>query len=116
MSETIFVKSWEKANPDSRPNFDMYHSVEMKPAKALPIYQFKLYQTSDSNRACILVKENSEILDYLTSGTEMPMNYYSNERHNRTECFKTQIKNIRKDENAPYNGCVKVDLSILDSQ
>ena len=116
MSEAIFVKSWEKANPDSRPNFDMYHSVEMKPAKALPIYQFKLYQTSGSNRACILIKENSEILDYLTSGIEMPMNYYPNERHNRIECFKTKIRNIRTEEDAPYEGCVKVDLSILDSE
>lgn len=116
MAEVVFVKSWEKANPDSRPNFNMYHSVEMKPAKALPIYQFKLYQTSDSDRACILVKSNCAVLNYLTSGTEMLMNYYPNERQNQTECFKTQIKNIRKDENAPFEGCVKVDLSILDSQ
>ena len=116
MAEVIFVKSWEPASEDSKPIFELYHSVEMKPAKALPIYQFKLYQTSDSNGAWILVKKNSEILDYLTSGTEMPMNYYPNEGHNRTDCFKTQIKSIRKDENAPYKGCVKVDLSILDSQ
>lgn len=116
MAEVVFVRSWEKANSDSRPNFNMYHSVEMKPAKALPIYQFKLYQTSDSDRACILVKKNSEILNYLTSGTELQMNYYPNERSSQTDCFKTQIKNIRKDENAPFEGCVKVDLSILDSQ
>ena len=83
MAEVIFVKSWEPASDDSRPILESYHSVEMKPAKALPIYQFKLYQTSDFNGACILVKKNSEILNYFTSGTEMPMNYYPNEGHNQ---------------------------------
>ena len=45
----------------------------------------------------------NRILNYLESGTEMPMTYYPNEGHNQTDCFKTQIKSIRKDENAPYN-------------
>ena len=116
MAEVIFVKSWEPAIDDSKSIFELYHSVEMKPAKALPIYQFKLYQTSEFNGACILVKKNSEVLNYLESGTEMLMNYYPNEGHNQTDCFKTRIKSISKDENAQYIGCVKVDLSILDDQ
>ena len=116
MSDAIFAESWKPASDEPRPIFEIYHSVEMKPVKALPIYQFKLYQTSNSNEACILVKKNSEILNYLASGTELQMNYYPNERPSQTDCFKTQIKSIRKEENAPYIGYVKVDLSILDSQ
>jgi len=37
----------------------------MKPVRSLPIYQFTLFGVVDKDRACLFVKPDSDIIDYL---------------------------------------------------
>jgi hypothetical protein len=91
-----------------------YHSVEMKPAKALPIYQFKLYPRSNLNGAFVLIQKNSEILNYLKPGEKIDMKYHPQKTNIPIEHFITQILNITKKEQGPFKDHFQVDLSIAD--
>ena len=86
----------------------------MKPFKALPIYQFKLYPHSKLNGAYVLIKYNSEILKYLNPGGKINIIYYPKETDATAEYFETQISDITKKEQGPFKGHFKVVLSIVD--
>jgi len=91
-----------------------YHSVEMKPAKALPIYQFKLHQIENMNGACVLIKKESEILSFLKPGKKIEMKYHPKKKTKPAACFNTQILDITKSEKGPFRGYFQVSLSVVD--
>jgi hypothetical protein len=97
---------------------EKYHSVEMKPVKRLPIYQFKLHRFSgsDANKACLMVKPDSEIVGYLEAGRQIDMKYYPKRVKNKVACFKTKIQSISKESGGPFKGHYKVDISIVDER
>jgi hypothetical protein len=114
MTEVICANKLKINRPKDRIHLHKYHYVEMKPVKALPIYQFKLYPHSNLNGAYVLIKDNSEILKYLNSGEKVDMMYYPKETGASSEHFKTQILNITKQEQGPFKGHFKVALSTAD--
>jgi hypothetical protein len=91
-----------------------YHCVEMKPVEKLPIYQFKLHPNSNLNEAYILIKDNSEIIKHLNSGEKVDMLYHPKETYAPVEKYKTQILDITKIKQGPFNGHFKVAISISD--
>ena len=94
MTEVIYPNKLKMNRPKDQIILNKYHCVEMKPVKALPIYQFKLHPHSNLNGAYVLIKDNSEILKHLNSGEKVDMFYYPKETDAPVEHFKTQILNI----------------------
>lgn len=93
-----------------------YHCVEMKPAKELPIYQFKLYRVPDNQGAVLFVKPDSKIMDYLKTNTVLDMKYLPVDHDSRFRLLPTQIRGISKENNGPFRGHYKVDISIAEER
>jgi len=91
-----------------------YHSVEIKPLKSLPIYQFKLCQNPLRNGASVHVRSDSEILNHLKPGQEHEMKYYPKDSKYQIQWLKTQILNIVKEEEGPFKGHYQISLTIVD--
>ena len=91
-----------------------FHSVEIKPLKSLPIYQFKLYQNSLRNGASVHVRPDSEILNYLKPGEEHEMKYYPKDSKYQIRWLKTQILNIVKEQEGPFKGHFQISFTIVD--
>ena len=89
-----------------------YHSVEMKPVKALPIYQFKLYRVQDNQGAVLFIKPDSKIVEYLKTDRVFEMKYLPKDLDNKFCSLPTQIKSISKENYGPFEGHYKVGISI----
>jgi hypothetical protein len=100
--------------PECEQIINKYHSVEMKPVKSLPIYQFKLYRCSDMDAASVHVKPDSEVLNYLKPGNKFDMKYYPKNSNHQIRCLKTEILDISKEEQGPFKGHFQIGLSIVD--
>jgi hypothetical protein len=114
MTVVICSNKLKTNKPKDRIILNKYHSVEMRPVEALPIYQFKLYPHSNLNGAYVLINENSEILKHFNPGGKINMLYYPKETDATAEYFETQISDIAKKEQGPFKGHFKVALSIVD--
>jgi len=101
-------------HPESLRITEKYHSVEMKPVKSLPIYQFKLYPCTEMNGVGVHVKPDSEILDHLEPGMEVDMKYYPKDSKHHISHLKTQIINIIRVLYGPFKGHFMVGLSITE--
>jgi hypothetical protein len=114
MTEVICPNKLKMNKREDQIILSKYQYVEMKPVKALPIYQFKLHPHSNLNGAYVLIKDNSEILKHLISGKKLDMLYKPKETDAPVEQFRTQILDISKKEQGPFKGHFKVALSIMD--
>lgn len=91
------------------------YSVEINLGGSIPIYQFKLRDIS-ANGACILVKDDSPILNYLKVGQVLNMKYYSTDRSNPTEFLASEIRHITKAEPGRFEGHYLVGVLVLERQ
>ncbi|MGD8764476.1 MAG: hypothetical protein PVG87_19375 [Desulfobacteraceae bacterium] len=114
MTEVIYTNKSKPNKLKDQIIANEYHCVEMKPTKALPIYQFKLHPHSNLNGAYVLIKDQSEILKHLKSGEKVNMLYHPKKADDPVEHFKTQILDITKKEQGPLKGHFKVALSIVE--
>jgi len=114
MTDVIYTNKSKINKPKDQIIVNKYYWVEMKPAKTLPIYQFKLHPQSNLNGVYVLVKDDSKIIKHLKSGEKVEMLYHSKNTDAPVEQFKTQILNIAKKEQGPLKGHFKVALSIVD--
>ena len=96
-----------------RSDADAIHSVEINLKGSVPIYQFKLRDVSVDG-ACILVKEDSPILDHIKVGQVMDMRYYYGDRSNPSNVFKTEIRRIAKPQEKGVTGHYQVGVAILE--
>ena len=97
-------------------DFAKYHSVEMKPAKYLPIYQFKLYGVADNDRACLFVKPDSDIIHHLDADKVLAMKYLPKKDNDKFALYETRIQSISIEKKGPFSGLYKVGISIADLQ
>jgi hypothetical protein len=114
MTEVIYANKLKKNRPNDQIILHKFNYIEMRPVKALPIYQFKLYPHSNLNEAYVLIKGNSEILKHLNSGEKVDILYFPKETDDPAEYFETQILDITKKDQGPFKGHYKVALSVAD--
>ena len=112
MTERLAAKYPSDRRAEQRHPPNKFYSVEMKLA-SLPIYQFKLKDVSE-NGACFMVKEDSAILEYLQVGLLLDMRYYSEDKTEPSEIFRSEIKHITKVTEQPYKGHYLVGVMILE--
>lgn len=85
--------------------------VEFKPNLLQMSYKFKIRDISSSGM-CIVVNENSELLQHIKKGDIYNMKYFPEEGD--PQKMKTEIRHISKEKNGKYEGHILVGLSILD--
>jgi len=100
---------------ESRSIIDRYYSVEFSIREAAYVYQFKIWDISPKG-ICVLVKEDSDLLNYLKVGDIFNLKYYTTDSSRPTEYLKTEIKHITKDDTGRFKELYLVGLSILEKQ
>lgn len=89
-------------------------SVELK-LPSLPIYLFKV-KDSSQNGFCLLVKEDSDILNNIHVGQVLNIRSNTEDKLEPAEIFLSEIKHITKKGKGPYKGHQLVGLKILDKK
>ena len=97
---------------ETRATDSRYYSVQFTTEGLDSFYQFKLWNIS-AKGICILVNENSDVLNHLKVGDAIEMTYYLTNRQGAFENLKTEIKHITKNEDGRFRGHYLVGLSIL---
>ncbi len=99
---------------ESIPLISDFYCVEFAMDSPHPVYQFKLWHL-DQKDPFLLVKETSELLPQLKVGHVMPMKYYSDDMHKRTQVRKTQIRQIVNETQGRFQGHYRIELEILEN-
>jgi len=94
---------------------DRYYSVEFSISGTTYVYQFKIWDISPKG-ICVLVKEDSDLLNYLKVGDILDLKYYTTDSSKPVEYLKTEIRHITKDEKGRFKGLYLVGLLILEDQ
>ena len=88
-----------------------YYSVQFTTKGLDTFYQFKLWNISQKG-LCILVKEDSAVLNHLVVGNTHEMTFYLADAKGECEKYHTRIIHITKNENGRFQGHVLVGLAI----
>jgi len=100
---------------EPRSIIDRYYSVEFSIRDSAYVYQFKIWDISPKG-ICVLVKEDSDLLNHLKVGDILDLKYYTTDSSKPTEYLKTEIKHITKDDTGRFKELYLVGLSILESR
>ena len=115
MTDDVFTNQFEERRSERRNRLDQPYSVEIDLGRSLPIYQLKLREISGHGR-CIVVHDDSAILDYIEVGQELKMNYWKESRSEPKGFFKAQIKHISKQEAGQFKNHYLIGLYIEEKQ
>ena len=113
MNEQDHQKNDQERRSEQRTAPDRYYSVQFSVKDLAYIFQFKIRNVS-ADGLCILVDENSEVLNHLKAGDVIEMKYYLSESMGTTESLKTEIRHVTKDADTRFKGHCQVGLLILD--
>ncbi len=110
------VKNDHKDNrTDPRGVVDQYYSVEFSIQGLELIYQFKIWNLSQKGM-CVLVREDSAILEHVKVGERLKMKYYPTDLLGPVEHLETGVKHITKDDEGRFKGHYMMGLSILENR
>lgn len=101
----------DEKRSEQRKRVDKYYSVEFMVKDLGRVYQFKIWDLS-SKGMCILVKDDSKVLEHLNVGEVVKMKYYQEEQLQPVEHFETKVKHITKEESGRFKGHHMIGLSI----
>lgn len=111
MDEGRSLENMEEKRSEERTIADEYFSVQFHP-KGLPsVYQFKIRNIS-SKGLCILIKDDSKLLEHITVGDSFEMIYYRNDSTMNPQRMQTRIKHISKGKPGQFEGHHMVGLEI----
>ncbi len=93
---------------------NQYYSVEFSLKKSIFLYQFKIRSISPEG-ICVLVREDSDLLNYIKAGDILDLKYYKTDSSQSAE-LKTEIRHIIENDTGRFKGLYLVGLSILEDQ
>jgi hypothetical protein len=96
-------------------NLDQYYSVEIPVPELNIIYQFKIWET-DSNSMSILIREDSDLLNWIETGDKIKMKYYSHDPIHRYQVLDTDLLDIQRQRNGRLKGHCLAGLEITEHQ
>lgn len=96
---------------ETRSPADRYYSVQFSVTGLQSHYQFKTWNISQKG-LCILVKEDSAVIEHLHTGDILEMTYYVSDPIGTQEKLKTRIQHITMNESGRFRGHYLVGLSI----
>ena len=105
----------EERRAEPRVEIDKYYSVEISAPGTEFVYQFKIWNLSEHG-LCILVKNDSDLLNHLAVGSALKMQYCPVDVVSPKVRLKTEIKHITKQEEGRFSGHTLVGLLILEKE
>ena len=111
MVDSQLPNNLEERRSEERNIAENYFSVQFQPKGLVSAYQFKIRNIS-SKGLCILIKNDSQVLEYIKVGDLLEMTYYRNDSTMNTRVMQTRIKHISKGEPGNFEGHHLVGLSI----
>lgn len=108
MPESLEEKRSEARNP-----VDGFYSVQFSIDGSPFLYQFKIWDLS-AKGMCVLVRENSEILEHLQVGQVLRMRYYRPDSSLPGEDLETEIRHITQAQEGRFRGHALVGLLVLE--
>jgi len=84
-------------------SFKQFYSCEFLIDEVKTLYHFKI-RTIESNSLFALVKENSEILNWVNAGDVLNMKFYHADAKHPSESMDTIIKYIARDKEGRFKG------------
>ncbi len=109
------IDNFIERRSEPRRIIDKYYSVEFSKGALEFSYQFKIRDISPKG-ICVLVKEDSDLLNHIEVGDILNLKYYSTDSSKSAEYLKTKISHINKDDTGRFKGLYLVGLSILEDQ
>lgn len=111
MDQDQLPENMKERRSEKRSAADKYYSVQFQP-KGLPsVYQFKIRNIS-SKGLCILIKNDSQVLEHLKVGDSLKMTYYAEDSTTHTRIMQTRIKHISPGKPGHFEGHHLVGLVI----
>ncbi|MBF0226546.1 MAG: hypothetical protein HQK76_13915 [Desulfobacterales bacterium] len=107
--------TWIDKRKDTRITVNEYYSLEMSFEKSELVYRLKIWNISKGGFA-VIVKDDSEILQYLKCNDEICVKYYTEKSPSKPEILKTKIKHISKGENNAFRGHHLIGLEIIEKK
>lgn len=101
-----------RSEPRNKP--DKFCYVEFKPNQGSSIYQYRIWDLS-SVGLCILVRQDSEILQMLHIDDVLEMNYHSEDTAAPPEPLEVRIRHITLQQEGRFKGHYLVGLLILNA-
>ncbi len=98
---------------DPRELVDQYYSVEFSIQGLELVYQFKIWNLSQKGM-CVLVREDSAILEHVKVGERLKMKYYPTDLLGPVEHLETEVRHITKDDEGRFKGHYMLGLLILE--
>jgi len=92
---------------------DEYYSVQFFIKHLESVYQFILWDIS-AKGMCILVDNDSDVLDGLSVGDVFRIKYYPRELYGETRIQKTEIRHITKGTGTRFSDYHMVGLKLLE--
>ena len=89
-----------------------FYGVEFSLRGPKLLYQSKLWSRSPES-IFVLVKEDSDVLDWIEVGDILDMTYYSNDELCPTTVLNTKIQYITRDDGGQFRGHYMIGLTIL---
>ena len=115
MREFALANKFIARRSESKKQAGQYYSVEFSIGGSNFTYQFKIWDTS-ATPMCLLVKEDSHVLRWLKAGDILNMRYYPADSVLPSDCLKTAIRHITKNDQGRFKGHYLIGLEILENE
>jgi hypothetical protein len=115
MKECVMMNKAEGIGYQPLKQVNQYHSVEFSLSGCAYVYQFKIRNIS-LKEICVLVREDSDLLNYLKVGDILNLKYYTTNSFRPVEYLKTEIRYINNNEKERLRGLCVVGLFILENK
>jgi hypothetical protein len=109
-----YMKSDHNQPAPSNDFWEQFYSVEFSIRNIKFLYQFKIWKIPE-NPAFVLVKENSDILNWIKTGHTLDMKYYSSNQIGSTQEMPTKIVDIERHLEGRFKGHYVVTLGALEN-
>ena len=111
MEKGLQIENSGERRSEERTVADEYFSVQFQPKGFPSIYQFKIRNIS-SKGLCILIKNDSQVLEHINVGDIFEMTYYGSDSGTNARVMQTRIKHITLGEPGNFEGHHLVGLAI----
>jgi|WetSurMetagenome_2_1015567.scaffolds.fasta_scaffold257709_2 hypothetical protein len=95
-------------------DLDQYYCVEIPIPELDIIYQYKIWETH-SDFMSILIKEGSDLLNWIKTGDRIKMKYYSHDPVHRYHDLETDLINIERQTCGRLRGHYLAGLEIFEN-
>jgi hypothetical protein len=111
MANEISPRHLGEKRSEHRNTIDQPYSVEIDLGRPIPAFQLKLRDIS-GHGSCILVQENSSILDHLMIGQNLKMKYWTDSITDPGGYFRAQVIHISKPDEEQFSNHYSIGLLI----